>query len=179
LIDYNTADSSALGVALVVGEHKFMIAKSDATNDGSNRYLYWTKSTSDLLLLTNNTNVDGTNSEGYLPKPDGTFAGSTKAHLSGDFTTWTTGALSDFNGKDNTTVIAASSSDVKDICTVLNTFNTTTDSNNIGKNDWYVPACGQLALMWLNKKEINEALAKIGGNALADEYWSSSEKSAN
>ena len=178
LIDYNTADSSALGVALVVGEHKFMIANSDATNDGSNRYLYWTKSTSDLLLLTNNTNVDGTNSEGYLPKPDGTFAGSTKAHLSGDFTTWTTGALSDFNGKDNTTVIAASSSDVKDICTVLNTFNTTTDSNNIGKNDWYVPACGQLALMWLNKKEINEAFAKIGGNALADEYWSSSEKSA-
>ena len=42
LIDYTTADSTALGVALVAGEHKFMIAKSDAT-DGTNNTLYWGK----------------------------------------------------------------------------------------------------------------------------------------
>ena len=171
LIDYNSADATATGVALVAGEHKFMIAKRDATNDGSNYYLYWTNNTSDLSL-TNYSNADGTNSYGYLPKPDGTFGGST--HLSDDFTTWTNGALSDFNGKDNTEVIAAASSDARDMCTVLNTFNAA-DSYN----DWYVPACGQLALMYLNRTEINVALAKIGGTALTEgSYWSSSEKSS-
>ena len=170
LIDYTTADSTALGVALVAGEHKFMIAKSDAT-DGSNSTLYWTKSYSDLSL-TNYNKVDGTNSSGYLPKPDGTFGGST--HLSGDFTTWKAGALSDFNGKANTAIIAAASSDARDMCTVLNTFNTS-DSYN----DWYVPACGQLALMYLAKTDINAALAKIGGTALESlYYWSSSEYDA-
>ena len=176
LIDYNSADDTALGVALVAGEHKFMIAKSDATNNGSNYNLYWTNNTSDLSL-TNYSNADGTNSYGYLPKPDGTFGGST--HLSDDFTTWTNGALSDFNGKDNTEVIAAASSHAKDMCTVLNTFNQT--EQTAGRSaDWYVPACGQLALMYLNMTEINAALAKIGGTALAAEnYWSSSERSSN
>ena len=177
LIDYNTADTTAIGVALVAGEHKFMIAKSDATNDGSNYYLYWTKNASDLLLLTNCRNADDTNDSGYLPKSDGTYQST--PNLSSDFTTWEAGALSDFNGKDNTIVITAASSNAKDMCAVLNTFNAATDGSNAGKNDWYVPACGQLALMHLNKTEINAALTKIGGTKLYDCYWSSSEKSSN
>ena len=174
LIDYNSADASALGVALIAGEHKFMIAKADAT-DGTNTTLYWDKSYSDLSL-TNYGNVDGTNLDGYLPMADGTFAGySSSTHLSDDFTTWTAGALSDFNGKANTAVIAAASSDARDMCTVLNTFNAS-DSYK----DWYIPACGQLALMYLNMTEINAALAKIGGTALQEfYYWSSSESSSN
>lgn len=173
LIDYNTADSTAIGVALVAGEHKFMIAKANATY-GSNFTLYWDKSYSDLSL-TNYDNVDDNNLDGYLPKPDGTFGGySSSAHLSDDFTTWKAGALSDFNGKTNTTVIAASSSNARDMCTVLNAFNTS-DIHN----DWYIPACGQLALIYLNKTEINAALAKIGGTALSDDrYWSSSERTS-
>ena len=167
LIDYNSADATATGVALVAGEHKFMIAKSNAT-DGSNFTWYWTKSYSDLSL-TNYNKADGTNSSGYLPKPDGTFSGST--HLSGDFTTWKAGALSDFNGKANIAIIAAASSHAKDMCTVLNTFNAS-DSFK----DWYVPACGQLALMYLNMTEINAALAKIGGTALAAAYYRSSSE---
>ena len=171
LIDYNSADATAIGVVLVAGEHKFMIAKADAT-DGTNFTLYWGKSNSDLSL-TNYSKSDGTNSTGYLPKWDGTYDGS--IHLSGDFTTWTAGALSDFNGKANTTVIAAASSDARDMCTVLNTFNAS-DSFK----DWYVPAHGQLALMYLNKTKINNMLTKIGGTALASErYWSSSEYSSS
>ena len=166
LIDYNSADATATGVALVAGEHKFMIAKSDAT-DGTNTTLYWTKSKSDLSL-TNYGNADGTSNNGYL-------SSASTPQLNKDFTTWKAGALSDFNGKANTAVIAAASSDARDMCTVLNTFNAS-DSHN----DWYVPACGQLALMYLNIKEINTALAKIGGTALAAAYyWSSSELSSN
>ena len=161
-MDYTTADGTALGVALVAGEHKFMIAKSDAT-DGTNTTLYWIKNYFDLSL-TNYTYADGTNSYGYL-------GGTATPQLNKDFTTWTAGALSDFNGKANTAVIAAASSDTRDMCTVLNNFNAS-DSHK----DWYVPACGQLALMYLNMIEINKALAKIGGTELAAEgYWSSSE----
>ena len=179
LIDYNSADASALGVVLVAGEHKFMIAKADAT-DGTNTTLYWGKNLSgkDVAGVVTNGTVDGTNSSGYLPKPDGTFGGST--HLSDDFTTWTAGALAEFNGKANTAAIINGytehgvSMDARDMCTVLNTFNAA-DSYS----DWYVPACGQLALMYLNMTEINAALAKIGGTALAaDYYWSSSEFSS-
>ncbi len=168
-IDYNLADTTATGVVLIAGEHKFMIAKSDAT-DGTNTTFYWTKSFSDLSL-NNYTKVNGTNNSGHLPKPDGTFSGST--HLSDDFTTWTAGALSDFNGKANTAIIAEASSNVRDMCTILNTFNA---SDNF--KDWYVPACGQLALIYLNMTKINTALENIGGTPLAaDFYWSSSEYS--
>lgn len=166
LIDYNTADATALGVALVAGEHKFMIAKSDATNDGSNYNLYYDYDKGDLSL-TNYSNADGTNSYGYL----GT-------ELSTDFATWTAGALSDFNGKSNTQVIAASSSNAKDMCKVLETFNA--GSDNQGHSDWYVPAAGQLALMYLAKTDINAALTNIGGTALESDYYqSSSEYHAN
>ena len=172
-IDYNSADASATGVALVAGEHKFMIAKSDAT-DGTNSTLYWSKNLKgkDVAGITYISS-----GYGYLPKPNGSYQAT--PNLSGDFTTWTTGGLSDFNGKDNTAAIIAGytehgvSMNTRDMCTVLNTFNAS-DSHN----DWYVPACGQLALIYLNKTEINAALTKIGGTALAaDGYWSSSDYS--
>ena len=176
LIDYNTADATATGVALVAGEHKFMIAKSDAT-DGTNTTFCWSKNLygRDVVGIVNNSKSDGTNTNGYLPKPDGTF--SNTPNLSGDFTTWTAGALAEFDGKANTAAIIAGyaehsvSMETGDMCTVLNTFNTS-DSHN----DWYVPALGQLALIYLNRTEINAALTKIGGTALTyDYYWSSSE----
>ena len=120
------------------------------------------------MSLTNYGNADGANSKGYL-------TGASTPQLNKDFTTWTAGALSDFNGKINTAIIAAASSDARDMCTVLNTFNAS-DSHN----DWYVPACGQLALMYLNMTEIDAALTKIGGTALAaKDYWSSSELSSD
>ena len=180
LIDYNSADASAIGVALVAGEHKFMIAKSDAT-DGTNTTLYWGKNFNqkDVAGVVNNSKSDGTNGSGYLPKSDGSYQST--PNLSGDFTTWTAGALAEFNGKANTAAIIAGytehavSMDARDMCSVLNTFNA---SDNF--KDWYVPACGQLALMYLNMTEINAALAKIGGTSLAAEsYWSSSEYFSN
>lgn len=168
LIDYNSADATALGVALVAGEHKFMIAKSDAI-DGSNSALHWGKNLhgKDVAGITNISSGAGYIGEG---KKYGT-----------DFTTWSTGPVVDFNGTANTAAIIAGytehgvSMEARDMCTVLNTFNAS-DSFK----DWYVPACGQLALMFLNKTEINAALAKIGGTAFElDYYWSSSEYNAS
>ena len=175
------ADETCVAVALVVNDapvpQMFMIAKNDATDDGSNYKLYWSKNYSDLSL-TNYSTVDETNSAGYFPMPDGSFSGS--IHLTDDFTAWTAGALSDFNGKANTEVIATSSSEAKDVCKVLETFNA--GSDNQGHNDWYVPSAGQLSLIVLNLTEINSALSKIGGTVFErgsvlsmKRYWSSSE----
>ena len=160
LIDYNSADATATGVALVAGEHKSMIAKSDATDDGSNYYFYYQINNSDLSL-TNYSKVSVTNS------------------FSDDFTTWKEGAVSDFEGKANTAVIAAASSNTKEMCTVLKSFNQ--EEQAAGRSaDWYVPALGQLTLMYLNMTEINAALAKISGTALTNgNYWSSTEYSSS
>ena len=174
LIDYNSANSSCLGVALVAGEHKFMIAKSDA-KDGTNYKLYYNFDAHDLSLKDYYT-TDGEERTGYLPQPDGTYKST--PNLSGDFTSWTAGALSDFNGIANTAVIADAGSTIKNMCTVLKTFNQ--EEQAAGRSaDWYVPALGQLALIYLNKSEINAALTKIWGTALANEsYWSSTEQSS-
>ena len=171
LIDYNIADSSCLGVALVAGEHRFMIAKNDAT-DGAKTTLYWGKNLyrKDVAGITNiSSGAD--------------FIGEGKKYGT-DFTTWSTGPVVDFNGAANTAAIIAGytehgvSMDAIDMCTVLNTFNA--GSDNQGHSDWYVPACGQLALMYLAKTDINAALAKIGGTAFeSDNYWSSSETDAS
>lgn len=182
LIDYHTADSSCIGVALISNNaptpQRFMIAKKDATNDGSNYTFYWDYNRNELSLTYYKTS-DGTNYRGYLPKPDGSFYDT--PHLSDDFTNWTAGALSDFNGKANTDVIIASarSSNAKDMCNVLATFNA--GSDNQGHTDWYVPALGQLALMHLAQTDINAALANIGGTAFNEQYyyWSSSVYSAS
>lgn len=126
------------------------------------------------LSLTNYIKVDGTNNYGYLPNADGTYFAT--PHLSDDYTTWTSGALSDFNGKTNTEVIVAASADARDMGTVLKNFNAADDQNQ-GYSDWYIPACGQLALMYLNMSDINTAITKIGGVNISsgDNYWSSSE----
>ena len=46
--------------------------------------------------------------------------------------------------------------------------------------DLYIPTAGQLAAMFLFRKELNKALEMVGGTPMKeDTYWSSSEISAN
>lgn len=46
--------------------------------------------------------------------------------------------------------------------------------------DLYIPTAGQLAAMFLFRKELNKALELVGGTPMEEEiYWSSSEFSAN
>ena len=168
LIDYNLADATALGVALVAGGHQFMIAKSNAT-DGSDQFQYWGQQLRDKDV-TNIANISS----------GGGYIGEGKEYET-DFTTWSSGPVLDFNGKENTAAIINGytehgvSMDTGDMCSVLNTFNASDTYN-----DWYIPACGQLALMYLNMTEINAALEKIGGFALTSYYyWSSSENSSS
>ena len=167
LINYNTADESCIGVAVIINKNRFMIAKEDAT-DGTNDTLFWGLYEKDIEDIYNYGTLNGTDNGGYL---DGSIG-----DLSNDYTTWTD-AMSDFNGKKNTEAIIRAyteygvAMDSRDMCKVLSTYNEGSYS------DWYVPALGQLALIYLVKDDVDTALAKIGGTALSTSngYWSSTE----
>ena len=45
-----------------------------------------------------------------------------------------------------------------------------------GKNDWYLPARGELSLLWLNRAAID---ASAGGSFTTGDYWSSTERNTN
>jgi hypothetical protein len=93
------------------------------------------------LELTNYTTVDGVNASGA-------FFDQSKTQLSTDYKTWTAGALSDFNGKENSTIIASVASRTHEMGSALKAFNSSsTTDNNYGLDDWYIPALGQLALI--------------------------------
>lgn len=186
------ADESCIGVALIVTDadtpQRIMIEKTqsyDATN-ATNKTFYWGKNLyqKDVAGITEISTTDGTNGNGYLPKADGTYYST--PNLSSDYTTWTSGALSDFNGKNNTNAIITAYTehsvdmDAEDMCKVLQTFNTGTYGSNQGFTDWYIPAEGQLALIYLNNTDINEALTAIGGTTFLEVYYlSSSELNSN
>ena len=167
LIDYTTADNTAIGVAIVAGENQFMVSTKNI-HYGS--YSFWGKGISDkdIANVTNYDTFNGTLTSGKITSSD-------------DFTTWIEGALSDFNGKSNTTAIIDTysednvSMDYYDMCKALNTFN-----EKDMFNDWYIPSLGQLALIYVNITEINSALTSIGKNIISEySYWSSSEKNSN
>lgn len=167
LVSYDRANESCIGVALVKGDHKFMIAKNDAQQHST---YVWMSTCSDLEL-TNYTTVDGVNESGA-------FFDQSKTQLSTDYKTWTAGALSDFNGKENSTIIASVASRTHEMGSALKAFNSSsTTDNNYGLDDWYIPALGQLALIRIHQDEINEFFVKIGGSVFGSSYWSSSEES--
>jgi len=170
-VEVANATAECIAVVLVQGPHKFMIEKTQSY-DATNTSFYWERSCTDLSLE-NYTKADGKNSYGYLPKADGSYQAT--PYLSGDYITWTSGALSDFNGKANTEVIVAASTNGRDMGIVLKSFNAAADQNQ-GYSDWYIPACGQLALMYINITAINEALTKIGGTRISDDYYFSSSE---
>lgn len=72
-------------------------------------------------------------------------------------------ALDDFNGKANTEHLKKHGEFDFDLA-----------------DDEWIPSLGELAIIFKNKKKINEALAYAGGDELVDDwYWSSTELSAN
>ena len=157
---YKDADKTCIGAVLIVNDapvpQRFLI--DDARTLG----LDWGPTT-DVPEIPNYTTVDGVHNYGYFK-----YVGS--PFISTDYKKWTEGALSDFNGKHNTKYLNDS------------------DSDYIGfqgktENGWYVPALGQLGLMWLYMDEINKVMLAIGKSSYgyADNYewyWSSTESGA-
>ena len=170
LISADFADETCIAAALVVGEHKFWIAKELVTAKWS--------SDSNIAGITDYEFIGGGvyDIKGFLLRPNWTYYDP--PYLSADYTTWTTGALSDFNGKANSAELEKDGTDGY-IGKALVDFKAD-ETKNLGKSDWYVPALGQLALIFTNMNELNTVLTAIGGISLNPYFfWSSSEYGAD
>ena len=80
-------------------------------------------------------------------------------------------ALKDFNGKDETKVLAHLGSVSAKFCLEYS-------CGNIQKGEWHLPSMGELQIMFTHKKELDIALAICGGNAIEtdDWHWSSTRR---
>ena len=181
-VDYTTASTAAVGtykgVAVVMKGKAFEVAKEDAPARTK-----WAESNpmteAEQAQFSSNYITKATEniSWGYLKKPDGTYYSSSTAsnQIPDDISTWTGScALADLDGKANTDRIIAAG------VTIANVINSYNDGSH-GSTNWYLPAAGQLAYMFMNYNKINDLLTKFSGTSMStsDSYWSSSVYSAN
>ena len=192
LIPVSEADNTCIGIALVYDRHRIMIEKNEDSNQsykdasaGYNRnYLfYWGGYGTDQPGITNYNELDESNTSGYLKSEHGSYIST--PNISANITAWTSGALSDWDGKTNSEVLkkvtvgGGGYNGYVTIGRVLNAFLASPDAN--GYNDWYIPSCPQLSLIWMKLNSVNNALSAIGGKQfnISNIYWSSSERSSN
>lgn len=192
LIPVSEADNTCIAVVLVYDRHRIMIEKNEDSNQsykdasaGYNRsYLfYWGGYGTDQTDITNYDKVDGSNGYGYLKPESGSY--NATPNLSANVTAWTSGALSDWKGKANSNVLKGvttgdgSYTSYATIGHVLKTFLASADAK--GYDDWYIPSCGQLSLIYMHLTSVNNALSAIGGQQFntSSYYWSSSEYSSH
>lgn len=192
LIPISEADNTCIGIALVYDRHRIMIEKNEDSNQsykdasaGYNRnYLfYWGGYGTDQPGITNYNELDESNTSGYLKSEHGSYIST--PNISANITAWTSGALSDWDGKTNSEVLkkvtvgGGGYDGYVTIGRVLNAFLASSDAK--GFDDWYIPSCPQLSLIWMNLNSVNNALSAIGGKQfdISNIYWSSSERSAN
>ena len=88
----------------------------------------------------------------------------------------TANALSDFNGKSNTEVLAGLGS-AYTAAYACHLYGTTA----LPAGNWYLPACGELGYIMPRFNEIQSALQTVGGVQLisGNRYWSSTEYSSS
>lgn len=184
LIDVASADNTCIAVALTYGGQRFWIEKKEAsnttwktafTNSGATNTgyvaFYWGPYNSDIADIPSYTQVApwSTSYSTYI--------------VNWNMLNWGTDtAISDMDGQSNTlhlknTTATDSYSAYPDAAFLVKEFNKTDNPENFNYTDWYIPACGELALIYRFRTAINEALTKIGGTAisLSSNYWSSSE----
>lgn len=173
------ADEECIAVALVEkvnsGTQRFWIEKYQKYDSKFDSF-YWQTNGCEDLYLPNYTFVNENDRYGYLPKNDDGFSIYYKnPYIPAAPDEWYKGgALNDFKGRWNSDCIIQNLKGERSIGSVRKAFNESTE--NFGKRDWYIPSCGQLALIFLNMQEINKALEKIGGKQLTGNgYWSSTE----
>ena len=198
----DAATSDCIGVALINSDtgQKLMIEKHENANSSyqqsfvesgatgtSYRNFYWGyygKSMNNLLGISDYPSYTEASSAypyGYVPDKDGNY--SVSSNFLGLPSTWPTDAtkyaLADRAGKQHSEYLMQVTqndgyTEYPKMGQLLKTFLSSNDA--LGYDDWYIPACGQLALFYVFMSDINVALTAIGGTTLnAHSYLSSSE----
>ena len=191
LIPLSKADYQCISVAIVHDDHKIMIEKNEDSNQSyktatsglpysSNKTysFYWGEYGTDQTGITNYDKVDGSNDFGFLKPEQDSYKGT--PYLPDDVSSWTNGALSDRDGKANSNVLkgvttgGGSYTSYATAGHVLNTFLASPDAK--GYDDWYIPSCGELSLIYMHLTSVNNALSAIGGQQLTKDYYLSSSE---
>lgn len=145
LLPVEKGTSDCIAVAVIQGPHKFYIEKNNNFYDVSLQdsgmqsdigYSFADECQSDSVMISDR------------------LYDSYYGCVLPDYTKWTDGALSDFNGYENTK---------KGTLELLNNFNNSPEQQY---NDWYIPSLGQLGIIYTLRNEINIALNNIGGALL-------------
>lgn len=180
--------NDCIGVVLNAQGKRFMIEKNEDSNESyviagsgkdSTYVFYWGEYNTDQTGITNYNKAYGDNVYGYLKSESGSYNGT--PGLPTNVTALTNGALSDWKGEANSNVLkrvttgGGSYTSYATIGHVLNTFLASADAK--GYDDWYIPSCGELSLIYMNLTSVNNALSAIGGQQFntSTTYWSSSE----
>lgn len=183
--------NDCIGVVLNAQGKRFMIEKNEGSNESyviagsgkdSTYVFYWGEYNTDQTGITNYNKAHGDDVYGYLKSESGSYNGT--PNLPTNVTAWTNGALSDWKGEANSNVLkrvttgGGSYTSYATIGHVLNTFLASADAK--GYDDWYIPSCGELSLIYMNLTSVNNALSAIGGQQFntSTTYWSSSEAGA-
>ena len=149
----------------------------------------WMSKAEDVEGINNYDNVNGSQPLGSLPyyngnadsfysdKAEEQMKDATIDPQTGIITSWVSaGALSDFNGDTNTSYINSSTSNYPagSYCYEYSTAGK-------GEGEWYLPAAGELALIWELQQSgiICNDKQDCFNNLLQRSYWSSSECSAS
>lgn len=180
--------NDCIGVVLNAQGKRFMIEKNEDSNESyviagsgkdSTYVFYWGEYNTDQTGITNYNKAHGDDVYGYLKSESGSYNGTPNLPI--NVTALTNGALSDWKGEANSNVLkrvttgGGSYTSYATIGYVLNTFLASVDAK--GYDDWYIPSCGELSLIYMNLTSVNNALSAIGGQQFntSTTYWSSSE----
>ena len=93
-------------------------------------------------------------------------------------------AIADMNGRSNTdTIIATLGSNAPAATYCRNYYPSNVEANdgNFGAGRWWLPSCGEMAMMWSHVRELNRVLEAIGGTPIpvgSSWGWTSTELSA-
>lgn len=165
---------SYAGVAFVLRGKAYEVAPTEPAGVNANQEVYWHKTDKiDIENLTNYSTVDGNFEHVYMD-------GISEPNISTAPDAWVFGALTDMAGAENTAAIMTALT--VDGVPLENTIAEAVWSyrNAVGQDNWFVPACGQLAFMMNHYQEINAILDKVEGAQFIEQknYWSSSERNA-
>ena len=177
LIDYNNANESCIGVALITDNQRIMIEKNGENNTISIKEAY----------DTDGATYDGTKeSLKFVWGHEDTVIKGIAAEDSKD------DIVKDLRGKENTNILLTTEDNTFEnrpkMATYCRVFNNTPEEN-YGYKDWYIPAIKQLyEIVTPYKSDINKALFNIGGVILEvgkeglygwdNMYWSSTQANA-
>ena len=163
----DASDARYAGVAIVMYGRALQISNSGLSSQT------WGSTSVNISDIPDVKVVGGGSTDNY-----GYLAGTSSPQLNKEYATWINTqntALADTCGWSNTEALITEQGS-----SFLGGSTTTfrNGSSNQGYSDWFVPAMGQMAYMYLHLTEIDDLLIKCGGTSLpSDWHWSSSEYS--